>query len=138
MSEFLTEKRIDKAFLTEYVNAQLTHFFPDKENIKKELEKHLETALERTLFSLKHVKLRGYTEFTYLHSDLYAQFLYFLSNTIWENGENKKLAAKLFYLNKALNGINVMYDTKLPDIFILIHCVGTVLGKAEYSNYFVV
>jgi serine O-acetyltransferase len=31
-----------------------------------------------------------------------------------------------------------MYDTKLPEIFLVIHGVGTVLGKAQYSNYFVV
>jgi serine O-acetyltransferase len=31
-----------------------------------------------------------------------------------------------------------MYDTKLPDIFIVIHGIGTVLGKASYSDFFVV
>ena len=25
----------------------------------------------------------------------------------------------------------------MPDIFLLLHCVGTVLGKAQYSDYFV-
>jgi serine O-acetyltransferase len=31
-----------------------------------------------------------------------------------------------------------MYDTDLPDIFLVFHSVGTMLGKAKYNNYFVV
>jgi serine O-acetyltransferase len=31
-----------------------------------------------------------------------------------------------------------MYDAMLPDIFLLLHVVGTVLGKATYANYLVV
>lgn len=75
--------------------------------------------------------------FSYLQSDLYAQYLYFLSNSIWKNSQNKTAAEKIFYLNKALHGFNCMYNTCLPKIFLLIHCVGTVLGKADYGDYFV-
>jgi serine O-acetyltransferase len=130
-------EKTDKSKLIDYVDNQLKHFFPDRFNNRIDLIRQLDSALDRTFFSLKYIKLQGYTEFNVLHSDLYAQFLYYLSNTIWTDSGNKNLASKLFYLNKALNGINCMYDTKLPDIFILLHCVGTVLGKAEYSNYFV-
>lgn len=137
MENTLIKENINKSFLVEYIDDQLKHFFPDKVNNNIDLYRHIDIALERMIFSLKHVKLNGYTEFNYLHSDLYAQFIYFLSNTVWTDSENINLASKLFYLNKALNGLNCMYDTKLPEIFILIHCVGTVLGKAEYSNYFV-
>jgi serine O-acetyltransferase len=137
MDNNLSGIRINKNILVEYVDSQLQHFFPDNPNTKTDLKKHIDAALVRMYYSLKQVKLKGYTEFSYLHSDLYAQFIYFLSNTIWTESGNTSLASKLFYLNKVLHGINCMYDTKLPDIFILIHCVGTVLGKAEYSNYFV-
>ena len=40
-------------------------------------------------------------------------------------------------LNKARNGILIMYDTELPRHFLLIHTVGTMLGKAAYGDYFV-
>jgi serine O-acetyltransferase len=30
-----------------------------------------------------------------------------------------------------------MYDTKLPDIFLIFHGVGTMLGKATYNDFFV-
>ena len=123
--------------LASYINNQICHFYPDGHNCKNEIRTNIDEALDRSLFSLKHVKLKGYDKFNYLHSDIYAQFVYFLSNTIWKNSGNIIACTKLFYLNKTLHGINCTYDTKLPDIFLLIHSVGTVLGKANYSNYFV-
>jgi serine O-acetyltransferase len=47
------------------------------------------------------------------------------------------MANKLYYLNKTLHGLDCMYDTKLPDIFLLFHSSGTMLGKASYADYFV-
>lgn len=125
------------AELATYLNAQLENFFPDRLSHKADLLAILPDALDRMLFSISHVKLRGYTEFNHLHSDLYAQFLYFVANTVWTLKQNKILASKLFYLNKSLHGINCMYDTQLPEIFLLIHCMGSMLGKATYSNYFI-
>ena len=43
----------------------------------------------------------------------------------------------MYYLNKSLHGFDCSYSTKLPDIFLIFHGVGTVLGKASYSDYFV-
>jgi serine O-acetyltransferase len=130
-------EHMDKSQLLEYVNLQLNHFFPDNYNSKPILQKNLPEALDRAEFSIKHVKLNGYMKFNHLQSDLYAQFIYFLSNTVWKNDQDNVTCEKLFGLNKALNGLNCMYDTILPDIFLLIHCVGTVLGKAHYADYFV-
>jgi serine O-acetyltransferase len=31
-----------------------------------------------------------------------------------------------------------MYDNKIPDVFLIVHGIGTIMGKAEYSNYFVI
>jgi serine O-acetyltransferase len=128
---------MDKDQLLEYVNLQLKHFFPDQYDNKPVLKKNLDEAFDRTSYSIKHIKLQGYTNFSHLQSDLYAQFIYFLSNTVWRNDADRNTAEKLFCLNKALHGLNCMYNTVLPDIFLLIHCVGAVLGKAEYADYFV-
>ena len=128
---------LTKDEFTDYISFQLTHFFPDNQNPKAIIFKNFDEAMDRMHYSLKHVKLKGYTQFSHLQSDLYAQFIYYLSNTIWKDDNNSTVPIKLFYLNKALHGINCMYDTQLPDIFLLIHCIGTVLGKASYSNYFV-
>lgn len=49
---------------------------------------------------------------------------------------NTLLCEKVFYLNKLLNGIDVFYEVELPDIFLFSHPLGTVLGRASYSNHF--
>jgi serine O-acetyltransferase len=64
-------------------------------------------------------------------------FLYLLSNTIWGAGKDAELAGRVYYLNKVLGGIDVYYEVALPDIFLFVHCIGTVLGRASYSDYFV-
>ena len=71
-----------------------------------------------------------------LNSDKYAIFLYFLSYELFLK-EKYFIANKVYYLNKTLNGIDLYYEIKMPDIFYLIHPVGTVLGRAKYNNYFV-
>lgn len=35
-----------------------------------------------------------------------------------------------------MNGIDIFYDVVLPDFFTLNHQVGTVLGRASYSDGF--
>jgi serine O-acetyltransferase len=87
---------------------------------------------------MSHIRLTGYTVFSVLHSDLYAQLLYFAANSAWRELHDKQLATKFFCLNKALHGINCMYDTELPNVFLIIHGVGAVLGKARYSDYLVI
>jgi len=39
-------------------------------------------------------------------------------------------------MNKLLHGVDIFYEINLPDIFTLVHPVGTVLGRAHYSDYF--
>lgn len=121
---------------------QLQHFFPDGRAIG-DLRQLVDHALAKVDYCFSKIKLPGYSEkgeskFNYLHSEQYAVFLYFASNLAWKEQTNIELASKLFYLNKALNGIVCMYDTALPDIFVIVHSVGIVLGKASYSNYFAV
>jgi serine O-acetyltransferase len=57
---------------------------------------------------------------------------------MWQLHQDKSICNKLYYLNKSLHGLDCMFDTKMPDIFLIFHGVGTMLGKAEYSDYFVV
>lgn len=130
--------------LQAYVSAQLNNFFPD--NLlsfnDKLFIRSFHQALERTEFCFQHVALKSYhqegnTYFSHLHSDQYTLFLWFLSNSVWKEYEDTNLASKLFYLNKTLNGVMCMYDANMPDIFLIVHGNGVVLGKASYSNFFV-
>ncbi len=130
--------------LQEYVARQLEIFFPDKMLHPKEtlFSKSVKTALERTEYCFKHVALSAYnqdgiTRFSHLHADQYTAFVWFLSNTVWKTFEDESIASKLFFLNKSLNGIMCMYDAGLPNIFLILHGSGTVLGKATYHDFFV-
>jgi len=76
------------------------------------------------------------TLFNHLHGDHYAIYLYYLSNTIYRSGRDEELAQQLFLLNKTLHGIDLFYAVSMPEVFLLIHPVGTVLGNATYGNYF--
>lgn len=126
-----------------YVSRQINHFFPD--NFKADFcleEQAFDYALQRTEHCFNHVslaayKINGLPYLNHLHSDQYCVFLWFLSNSVWSMQDDQQLANKLFYLNKSLHGFSCMYDTELPDIFVLLHTVGTVLGRAKYSDYLV-
>ncbi|HAK74137.1 MAG TPA: hypothetical protein DCP36_12185 [Sporomusaceae bacterium] len=126
-----------------YVSQQLNNLFPDNLKVDKGcISLAFDLAIQRTEFCFKYVNIKSYshdnkTYLNHLHSDQYAVFLWFLSNTVWEKTSDERLASKLFYMNKVLNGLNCMYDTELPRIFLLLHVVGTVLGRAKYSDFFV-
>jgi serine O-acetyltransferase len=64
-------------------------------------------------------------------------FLYFLANSVWRGKGDERVCTKLFYLNKALNGIDCFYKIKMPDIWFIGHSVGIVFADASYSNYLV-
>ena len=132
------------AELAEYTANQLNAFFPSRRTVTVEaLHSYTQEALDRTEHCFRHIALRAYCEngrakFDILHSDQYCSYLYLLANTIYRQEGDLTLASKVFYLNKALHAFNCMYDALLPEIFLLLHSVGTVLGKANYSNYLVV
>lgn len=127
-----------------YVKNQLGNFYPDCYNFEgNDVNSAMNLALDRLEYCFKHINFRGYNKngipnFSHLHSDQYSTFLYFLSNSLWKISENKVLCDKLILLNRALHGIWFSYKGKLPDIFFLMHPIGTVLGNANYNNFLVV
>ena len=129
--------------LCSYVSNQLNNFFPDQNKV--DLISNIEVvkeSLQRLDNCFKNVNLKHYfngseTIFNHLFSDHYVMFLWFLSNTIFHKMGKCSLADKVYYLNKTLNGLDCMYDTNMPDIFLVFHSSGTMLGKATYSNYFI-
>ena len=124
--------------LLAYVTAQLEHFFPDGQTeIKQILDSCLNEALGRLEKCINAVKMWRSGEFYFLHSSQYAIFLYYLSNSLWKKNGDIKICTKLFYLNKALNGIDCFYEIEMPEIFFIGHSVGIVLAKANYGNYLV-
>jgi serine O-acetyltransferase len=130
--------------LFQYTRYQLNQLFFDGSLVETEdLNKYIDDTIYRLTVCFREIKKPYYYEnkksiFNHLHGDHYAMFLYLLSNTIWEVDKNETLASKVFLLNKTLHGIDAFYAIKLPEFFLFVHPLGTVLGNATYSNYFVV
>lgn len=143
MSEFIL-RGITAEELCVYVARQLNQFFPDKHPVAPEqLHPVMGEALERTCacftgIEKKKFRADGRVAFNYLHPDHYAMFIYLLSNTVSRRDRANPLAFRLFYLNKAMHGLDAYHDTELPEIFQFMHPLGTILGHAKYGNYFCV
>lgn len=133
-----------KSELKEFISRQLSNFFPDKYKFEgNDVDMAIDMAIQRTEYCFKHIKLPHYNRenqvwFDHLHSDQYSSFLYFLSNTLWKESENKPICDKLILLNKSLNALFISYKCNMPNIFYLSHPLGTVLGNACYSDFLAV
>lgn len=122
--------------LSAYITAQANSFYPGGADAPSQDE--IAMALKRFFVSAARIRRWAKTGFSPLESEKNTQFLWLLSNTVYRARGAHALADRLFYLNKTLNGFTCFYDTPLPDIFFIGHSVGTVLGKANYSDYLMV
>jgi serine O-acetyltransferase len=126
---------IDVDRLGAYVRAQITHFYPLKEDSELRLiDKYLDSALDRLDRCISQVRMWTPGQFDVLHSSQYCIFLYYLANTIWRHEHATFVCTKLFLLNKTLNAIDCFYEIELPEVFFIGHSVGIVLAKATYGN----
>ncbi|WPQ64523.1 hypothetical protein SIO70_06540 [Chitinophaga sancti] len=129
--------------LEKYTSKQLNFFFPDDHPVQlSDFSAEVDLALQRLEYCFKHCSLKHYfdgtdVKFNHLYSDHYVMYLWYLGNSIWKQKQATDVCNKLYYLNKTLHGLDCMYNTALPDIFLLFHCSATMLGKATYSDFFV-
>jgi serine O-acetyltransferase len=106
------------------------------------LDRCADDAMRRSMKCFSHVGNKYYHRdgkpfFDPFHSGQYAIFLYYLSNTISVLGpQRRSLADRVYYLNKALNGVDLYHEVELPKIFFLEHPLGSVMGRARYSDFF--
>lgn len=134
---------ITKEILLNYVTGQLKYFFPDGNENLDGLKRLWPLIIQRLEFCFSKIDSEycyhnKEINFNHLNGDHYSMLLYFASNTLYRQNEDISLCAKLFHLNRYLHGIDVFYEVSLPDIFMFVHPLGTVLGRASYSNYFIV
>lgn len=133
---------LSSSALLDYVMRLIALHFPD-EDVYESPSSDFALALERCEYCFSKIKKKFYYEdshtvFNHLNADHMASFLYFLSNSIWKNSCNVKLASKIYYLNKIMNGLDLFYSVEMPDIFCLVHPLGSVVGNAKYSDYLVI
>lgn len=135
---------IKKEDLLDYTINQVQNLFPDRETYNKDqIFPHFNRSLKRMEYCFSKIDNKYFSDgenpiFNHLNGDQYSMYLYFLSNTLYNEGFKKTFLEKLFLLNKSLHGIDIFYEIELPDIFLFVHPLGTVLGRATYSNYLIV
>ncbi|MCK6500508.1 MAG: hypothetical protein L6Q38_13625 [Nitrospira sp.] len=126
--------------LAAYVEHQVAHLFPD--GFTAPAGAWL-VAVSRALAALarcfSRIAIAGYTKdgeaaLSHLHGDRYAVFLALLAREFHRDGDIG-LACRTYLLNKALHGLDLFYEVELPEVFLLVHPVGTVIGRAKLGNF---
>ncbi|MGB3161837.1 MAG: hypothetical protein WBA84_11395 [Carnobacterium sp.] len=133
---------ISKSSLTDLCIKQLKNLLIFNEDNELEiLKSSIDIALKKVENNFNRNNIKYYSEkdrplFNAFNSDQYTVFLYYLSNTIWKEGNPNLLADRIYYLNKILHSVDLFYEVNLPDYFVLSHPLGSVIGRGVYSNYF--
>ena len=96
-------------------------------------------ALDDTLFCIGSWNNKYHTSkqerLNPFHTCDYMVFLYFLSHELYLQGE-ESIASRVYYLNKALNCVELFYAIELPKVWGAEHPVGAVMGRAKYGERF--
>jgi serine O-acetyltransferase len=134
---------IPKHDLLELLKKQLGNFFPLSKSDHLVLEESMSIVLDRAEYCFSKTTNRYYSKngspyFNPFHSGQYSIFLYYFSNTVYKTNYERKnlLADKIYYLNKAMNSLDLFYEVELPKVFFTDHAVGSVLARATYGEYF--
>lgn len=104
------------------------------------LEQGLDAALERGRRCFvknlnKYFHKDGQCRFNPFHSGQYCIFLYYLGHSLARQGASS-LADRVYYLNRALNGVDLFHQVHLPEVFCVEHPLGAVIGRAQIGNFF--
>jgi serine O-acetyltransferase len=134
---------LDAPELAAYAGRLLATHLPDGRDASFDLEPHVVTSLERLENCFAGIRRKYYTVdgaavFDHLNSDHMAMWLWFLGNQVWRATGEQAVPTKLFYLNKVMHGLDLYFSVAMPEVFLLVHPVGSVIGAAEYGEHLVV
>ena len=107
----------------------------------------VERAWSRCLYCFDHINNPRFHAggVQLYHTVQYSMFLYFLENEIFESfikGKNGNMDAqnicdKLLMANMSIAGVDLFYEQRMPDIFLMAHTSGAVITpRAQFGNYF--
>lgn len=128
--------------MSTYLEKQLTTFFPDNISHLSDLAKIITKAYERVDFCFSKIRSKYFSNeedvfFNHLNGDHYCMFLYFASREAYlMNSENYYL--KISLLNKHLFSIDLFGHIEMPNIFMLVHPLGSIIGRAKFNDYLVI
>ena len=135
---------LDARGLSALMASQANAFFPDGDLVPAgELQPSVVRALQRLVHCFTKIDNRYFFDgrharFDHLHGDQYAMWLYFAARQLHLDGASSAWCKKLFLLNKALHGCDIYFEVELPSVFLLVHPLGTVLGRGHYQDYLIV
>ncbi|MCI9533539.1 MAG: transferase [Lachnospiraceae bacterium] len=131
---------VDAEALYKLVKRQLENFWEIETDNREFMIEMIHKALEKLNRSFSVSKNKYYQKngFSPYNSVQYSVFLYYLSNLAGKAMGGGKIADQIYYLNKIMNGVDWYWAIELPEHFLAEHPVGTVLGRAEYGDYFCV
>jgi serine O-acetyltransferase len=133
---------LETADLRALLRRQLSALFAcDEARDGKDLDGAIDHALEacRVCFAPvrnKYYRRDGASYFDPFHAGQYTIFLYYAGRAALKRRANPSLADRIYYLNRALNAVDLHPDVALPEIFLLDHPLGTVIGRGRFANYF--
>ena len=136
---------IEKTAILDLVCHQVSNMFTLLPEERDEIEKNFEDVLKAVEGNFNRSANKYYTRtiegkinafFNPFHSVQWMIFLYYLSHVIYVKGSGTMICDKLYYLNKQLNGVDLFYAIELPSIWCAEHPLGSIMGRAHYSNQF--
>ena len=138
------EYSLPKEDIYPLVKKQLENFFPtltDEED--RQLIASVEQAIKLSINNFSKSENKYFSRivdgervvrFNPYHSIQWMTFLYYLSHDLYIN--NSSLCDKVYYLNKIMHSVDLFYAIELPEVWSAEHPLGSVMGRAHYSNKF--
>ena len=132
---------INRSQIFELVSKQLNALFFLGKDEHSLLMLSIDLALEDCNYCFSRTKNKYYSAngvpcFNLFHSGQYTIFLYFLSRRIYfkvkdSSQTDPTFPDRIYYLNRALNSVDLFYEINMPKHFELDHPLGAVIGRAE-------
>lgn len=132
-----TETKLSKLILK-----QLKNWYPISKREKRIIFETIPKVLSSVEKSFVKINNKYYTNetggvFNPYHNGQYTFLLYRLSREIFiNNQDNQSLCDKIYNLIKIFFSCDLFYQVKMPEIFFFDHPMGSVIGRADYSDYF--
>ena len=120
---------------------QLNGLYPNVWGVKLDIiDEVYDRVLDRLDMCFLHVKNKYYhnnneTLFNPLHVAQWTMFLYTIGNEISKAG-NLDLCDMIYGLCKMVSSADLFYAVRMPDMWFFDHPQGSVIGRADYSNFF--
>jgi len=119
--------------IADFTNQQLKNLLISNHDVTSYVRDSLDRTL-RCFVPNNNKYYTGSTNVSVFHSGQYSIYLYYLANTIYRKSGDTELASKVYYLNKILHSVDWFYAIELPNYWGVEHPVGSVLGRAKYSD----